>query len=554
MSAKKIIICSNFFPPNFVGGAEIVAYNHAKALQKLGYEVVVFAGDSKPFGNRHFLRKEIYDDLTVYRVYLQAVDYQPEFINFCHRDIESDFEKLLNSFNPDVVHFHNIIGLSLGMIYLAKKCGIRTILTIHDNWGFCHRNTTIKPDGSLCDDFDECQNCLVCFEDEDSKKIPIFMRKSYFRIMMNYIDYFIFPSCYFATRYIKAGFSKSKIKVIWNGIDIEKFKEVRNKKNIGVLRVSFISYFGKHKGGHVLLDALEAIPKDLKVVVNFVGEGDQEGFYKERVRSLGNNISVKWFGKVDNKQIAKVFNETDVLILPSLWPENQPVTITEAMASGIPAIASNFGGTPELIDDKKTGLLFTPGDYKDLSKKIVYLIRNPKIVSRLGENAYRKIKSFSFEKQIKKNIALYENKIDKKSGLRKKNYLIICVGKFFCEKFTEVIKRISANFKDDRYNFVMKNWIPDDLLEKADVVWVMDRNSHPESLNLFLKQGIPMVVPSINVELKNYCSFFNCGLHYSTIEECVMSLNFLLGNVKKTKLIRENAKQLYGKIIGKKGD
>ena len=66
-----------------------------------------------------------------------------------------------------------------------------------------------------------------------------------------------------------------------------------------------------------------------------------------------------------------------MLILPSIWPENQPVSITEAMACSLPVIAARMGGIPELVEDEKTGYLFEAGNPKDLALKMSAFLADP---------------------------------------------------------------------------------------------------------------------------------------------------------------------------------
>ena len=95
--------------------------------------------------------------------------------------------------------------------------------------------------------------------------------------------------------------------------------------------------------------------------------------YREKVRALGIETQVRFWGVVDNIDILRVYNETDVYCLPSIWPENQPVSITEAMACGLPVIATNLGGVSELVLDGVTGFLFPVNDSKMLAAKIMQL-------------------------------------------------------------------------------------------------------------------------------------------------------------------------------------
>ena len=157
---KKILICCNAYPPHFIGGAELVAHAQAKELQRRGFDICIFAGDPSGSGRRHSIRKELYEGLTVHRICLTHEDYDYHFVNFFNHIAEEYFKKLLRIFSPDIVHFHNIIGLSVGLIHIAKSHGIKTVLTLHDHWGFCFKNTLIKKDNEICQAFTRCSECM----------------------------------------------------------------------------------------------------------------------------------------------------------------------------------------------------------------------------------------------------------------------------------------------------------------------------------------------------------------------------------------------------------
>ena len=146
----RILICCNIYPPHFIGGAELVAHYQGKHLVAAGHEVRVFTGDTQPIGQRHDLRTEIYDGLTVHRVHLNGVDYPSDYVNFSHPRVEAHFSSVLADFRPDVVHCHNIIGLSVTILQMASEFGARVLLTLHDHWAFCFKNTIMKQVGVAC--------------------------------------------------------------------------------------------------------------------------------------------------------------------------------------------------------------------------------------------------------------------------------------------------------------------------------------------------------------------------------------------------------------------
>lgn len=524
---KRIIICSNFYPPNFIGGAELIAHHHAKILKKLGHDVVIFAGDNKGKGERHSIRKKTYEGLTIYRVTLSGEDFQPSHVNFAHRQVEENFRDLLDSFLPDIIHFHNIIGLSVGLIHVAKNKGIKTILTLHDHWGFCYKNTLLKCEDEICSDYTRCADCMPFISGESHKDIPINMRKDFLAVQFREIDIFISPSRYLADAYIRAGLHKEKFRVIWNGVNVKRFANISRKKSAGCVRFTFIGYFGTHKGIHVLLKALSFIEKDRSFIVNLVGEGELSFKYKQEVKSMGINDLVKFWGKIDN--IERAYSETDVLILPSIWPENQPVTITEAMASRIPVIASNIGGNPELIEDGRTGYLFKPGNPRDLADKMrEFILHNDKIRS-FGDEAHKKIEDHTFEKQISKIIKIYEEDISKVKQ-NEKYIIIACIGHQISPMCIQAMRSISNKRYPSILRFLMADWLQEDQLASAGLLWVVDQNVSFEEVTIGLVNKIPLLVPDEITELKDTCIMGNCGLYYKNSQEAQACLEYLIEN------------------------
>jgi glycosyltransferase involved in cell wall biosynthesis len=401
---KTILICANVYPPNFIGGAELIAHYQAKLLTERGYKVIIFAGEMDG-GARYSVRQDYYDGLPVFRVRLHPEDYSSDFVNFSNPVIDAHFKNFLDAFSPDVVHMHNIIGLSAGIVHAAKRKGIKTVLTLHDHWGFCYKNTLIK-NNEICQDYSRCVECLRFINDGAEKNIPIRMRRDFLMLRLSEVDIFISPSLYLAETYVRAGIPIEKVKVIWNGIDVAKYSAFIKRQRSGKIRFTFIGRFGLHKGIHVILDALDLIRVRDQVQVNLVGTGELTAALQERVQKSG--LPVRFWGMVDNGRIEEVFRETDVLILPSIWPENQPVTITEAMASRTPVIASAIGGIPELVSNDYNGYLFRPGSAVELAEKMSEFVARPERIEHFGENGFQRIKDNSFEHQVDKICTIYE--------------------------------------------------------------------------------------------------------------------------------------------------
>jgi len=96
--------------------------------------------------------------------------------------------------------------------------------------------------------------------------------------------------------------------------------------------------------------------------------------------------NIKFMGGYYVEEAHKIFSQLDVLVIPSIWYENSPLTIHEAFMAGVPVITSNIGGMAELVKHNNNGLLFKVGDSEDLYQTIMKVIENPELISQLSAN------------------------------------------------------------------------------------------------------------------------------------------------------------------------
>jgi len=535
---KKVLICCNAYPPNFIGGAELIAHYQAKHLQGQGYNVIVFTGDTREQGKRHSLRREDYEGLPVYRVHLTYEDYDPKFSNFSHKDIEGYFKTILKKFLPDIVHFHNLIGLSVGLIHIAKQQRIKTVLTLHDHWGFCFKNTIIKNNNEICKDFTQCTECMAVIPDENNRNIPMRMRQDFIAMQLEDIDAYISPSQYLAEAYVHAGIPQEKMHIIWNGINVGKFSCIKKVPDPDHIRFTFIGYFGKHKGIHILLDALQYIRTKEKIILNLIGDGELFNQYQNEVTDKNMQGIVKFWGKISN--IEDAYAKTDVLILPSIWPENQPVSITEAMAAGIPVIASNGGGIPELIEPGKTGFFFEMGDARDLANKMDEFIENPEKIIVFGVNAFEKIKSNTLENQVQKIIDVYNQIQEKGRVVSDNNTIIVCHGKHVEPMCADTLKRFAKKIGSRTIRFILSDWLNEERIKTGAIFWIVDEREELSAMNLGLCSNLPLLVPEKIQEFKKLCIQYNCGLFYRDSIDAGYAIQYLLDNEKKRVMMIKN--------------
>lgn len=209
----------------------------------------------------------------------------------------------------------------------------------------------------------------------------------------------------FVSRYTKTAFckisnvSEDRSAIIYNGIQLNSFRkpiDVKKKKIELGLRskdpvVGNVGSLYPVKGQIYLIEAakivLQKIP-NVKFII--VGAGELENTLKEQAKNLDIANRILFLGfREDVRELLKIM---DVFVLPSL-SEAMPLSLIEAMACGLPTIASNVGGISEVIDDRLTGFLITPADPDVLADRITYLLAYPELAREIGKNAVQKAKT-----------------------------------------------------------------------------------------------------------------------------------------------------------------
>jgi len=410
---KRILIVSQFFPPHSCGGSEIVAYKQAKMLKKMGFDVKILSGRLNNRAERHsIVRKK--GEFNTTTINLHHKDFEHEvFANIDKSRIHEIFRKELYTTAPDIVHFHNIYALSIGIIDDCVKMHIPSAVTLHDYWGICFRNLLLDQDDRLCNR--GTRGCLCCkssLQLGDKSHINIDKRNSLVMELYNKLDLAISPSKYLAQQFIDRGLSEEKVRVINNGIDLSEFENIK-KVRVRKIRFGYIGQIIKHKGIENLFKGISVLSdkEKKKISLTMVGTGDGlfYDYCKHLARQLKIDRLITFLGKIDNSKIRKIYEKVDMLVVPSIWPENSPVTIMEAFASGTPVLASDIGGIPELVDHSINGLLHKYDDPSSLADNIRKVIKGPEIVGLMSKPCIEKVKKYDLKKQVEKIVNEYKH-------------------------------------------------------------------------------------------------------------------------------------------------
>lgn len=201
-------------------------------------------------------------------------------------------------------------------------------------------------------------------------------------------------------------------------INSKVFPKKKYKSKLNHLKVLFVGRLEELKGVETLCRAIVYANKTLSVPVKLYLVGPDTpyheysgyvDFLKKEVLSLKDQTYFHFLGAFPHNQVVKLYPHYDLLVLPSRF-ESVGYVLLEAMASGLPVIASKVGGIPEIIDHKGVGFLYHPSsDYKKLAEEIAIFYRKPNLINKMGEQALEKVKTeFAPALVLKPNIQFYK--------------------------------------------------------------------------------------------------------------------------------------------------
>lgn len=303
----KLLFVCNFFAPHVVGGAEIVAERTSVEMARRGHGVAVFAGRKPDADTSHgYLDVEQGEGFPIYRIAMRSME--PALSAFWHEG-GAAFRSVLCFEKPDIVHFHNVIGLGANLIPIAKEFGCATIVTLHDYWGICHKNTLLLDDETVCRDHEQCQFCLSHFVSEAGVARPIRLRRDYVAHCLEMADALVSPSRALAATY-ETALSVKKVQYRSNGVELSKFTKSRaqSRSSGGCIRFIFVGYLGEHKGVNVLLEAIRELSSitayNGRWHLSILGAGHLKKPVEKTIKRL-TDTSVEYLGKTAQKPSAR---------------------------------------------------------------------------------------------------------------------------------------------------------------------------------------------------------------------------------------------------------
>ena len=190
--------------------------------------------------------------------------------------------------------------------------------------------------------------------------------------------------------------------VIHNGVDTDRFRPPARPLDQGPLMLVVVANLIPQKGVDVLLRAAARLPLDVWQL-RVVGDGPEEQGLRRLAGELGIARRVEFTGLRDD--VPDLLRDADIAVHPARWQEALGNTVLEAMATGLPVVASGTGGIPELLEDGVDGLLVPPGDQAALTGALERLVFDPALRARLGAAARsRVLRDFTLEASVARHL------------------------------------------------------------------------------------------------------------------------------------------------------
>jgi len=298
--------------------------------------------------------------------------------------------KLIDDTQPQAAFFLNAVYFSQSIIDACKKRKVPIIWRLSDFNLICG-NYLLYCDGHVCT---ECMdfglgrllvNRCGGYQRSSSAAIVRFMamKLALYRNIYRHVAYFVCPSTFTREMMIKSGFPAEKLIYIPTFVRTNPYEKKQSKTN----QIFFVGRISPEKGLDVLLQAVNMLKSTDWTLV--VAGGIDSDYAQSLIKSIPMAIreKIRFDGFVSQQQVKTRIIESRFVVIPSVWYENMPNVVLEAMALGRPVIASRLGSLKEMIMHGKTGYLFKAGDAQDLADNLDALLQNRRKAYEIGLKA-----------------------------------------------------------------------------------------------------------------------------------------------------------------------
>ncbi|HRH32526.1 MAG TPA: glycosyltransferase [bacterium] len=400
----KILIVNKFY--YLRGGAEQYVLTMEAKLKEEGHEVAIFSMHhpknlSTPW-SKYFVSRVSFNEGNLWNRLKGAGRTIYSF------EARRKFKKIIKDFKPDVIHYHNIYHqLSPSILSVARKYNIPSVMHLHD-YKLISANYSLFSRGKINYN-GVAPRYYRCFLDKSFQNsyakslivtLEMYLHHTILKSYEKNINLYLTPSNFMKDICVTFGVPEKKITALYS---FTPFKLTPSTESLS----NFILYFGRlseEKGVDVLLEAIAA--SDNKPTLKIIGRGPKETELKELANSLKLD-HVEFLGHLEAEDLRLTIERAVAIVIPSIWLENMPSTLLEALTLGKVVIASKIGGLDELIKDQVNGLLFPLGDSQALAAILDNLSKIN--INLISLEAKKSVETFTIDRHYKELMTIYKD-------------------------------------------------------------------------------------------------------------------------------------------------
>ncbi|MCC6918720.1 MAG: glycosyltransferase [Alphaproteobacteria bacterium] len=396
----KVALVTHCYFPNHVYGTEVLVAIMARELAALGHEPVVISAvfEGEPRQATPIVRYE-WDGVPVVSIDKNAFPARELGESYDQPAMQPVYLDLLRGIRPDVVHVFHIMNHTTALLDAAAVLGIPLVATLTDFFGVCLNHRLETAAGALCTGPNALRsNCMACHIKAEAERTrsgrwsmanasalrPVAatvlaasgryvprMRVSGFRpsdvtarperLARAFRNYraAIAPTSFLRDIY-EANRFPVPLHVVHFGLDIDR-RPKPPPPDEAVTRLAFMGQIAPHKGLHIVLEALRRVAAP-HIHLTVWGDTAQDPAYMAHLRSLAEGLPVRFAGRFPRERVADVLAEADAALIPSLWYENSPQSLMEALATHTPVIVTDMPGLTEFVRPSQNGFIVKTGD------------------------------------------------------------------------------------------------------------------------------------------------------------------------------------------------
>jgi len=376
------------------GGVGTSTYHLARALEKAGNKVIIASTKAYPdFETSIFKPVRLLPILQIRDAYLSRF-----------------FSRLIKRHRIGIIHSSDLRFTANGAMAAAARNGIPCAVHYRDYWFGCLKGDLLYRNKVQCDGMrlGKCLKCNgICRSPWEAYKYGYFKRRI---ARLAGVQANMAVSRAVEEKMRSAGISDN-VSVVYDIFpEAERGLPALGKRPAKTI-VLFAGKLIYHRGIETLMKVAELVGRsDPTISFVIAGDGEMSAFAKQYVE--GHDLeNVTLLGHVKHREMAKLQAEADIYFFPSLLAEPFSRGIVEMMQQGKPVIASDYGGTREVIEDGQGGYLIDPHNHEDCASKIISLAGQPELMARMGAANLAKAQEFSEAAVVKKIVGVYENAI-----------------------------------------------------------------------------------------------------------------------------------------------